>query len=168
MYDDFIELRPGAAKELERELNSGLRETPSGAQAHDTVDTEKSSIAISSHSSSKHQNPKNQEPTKKPPRGYDPRPQHDGRASIIVDCEVEGRWLLVCAVGRKPILSLSQMDVRSTTSDRDLFEQLKQSFSKLKGRGSRLFPLRTVKSIKFVQVSNHIGTLPFQHVKRNF
>lgn len=153
MYDDFIELWPGAAKELEHDLNLALRERPAETQVHDTAGTEPSNVGISSHPSSEHQDQKNRGPTKTSSQGYNPRPQDIRTAPTIVECEEEGRWLLVCAAATKHPTSLSQIDVRSTTSDRDLFKQLKDSFFKLKSRRFQMFSLRAVKSIRFVQVS---------------
>lgn len=37
MYEDFFELRSGAAEELERDLNAALRERSAAGQAHDTT-----------------------------------------------------------------------------------------------------------------------------------
>lgn len=171
MHDDFRELRPGAAKDLERNLNAALKERPAGRPAGTLVQgmagTELN-IALSSHSASEHQNSNNRGPTKTPFRGYDPRPQRDRTVSTLIECETEGRWLLVCAAAKKYPTSLSQMDVRFTMSDQNLFKQLKQSFSKLKGRGSKMFSLRTVKSIRFVQVGNHIGNHCFSILKGDF
>ena len=58
MYDDFIDVRPGAAKELEHDLNAAIRERPAGAHADDKAGTEKLSIDETSSTSSTHQNPK--------------------------------------------------------------------------------------------------------------
>lgn len=67
MYDDFIEIRPGAAKELEHDLNAAIRERPAGAQADNLAGTEKLTIDGTSSTSSTHQNPKKRGPTETPP-----------------------------------------------------------------------------------------------------
>lgn len=116
--------------------------------------TDKPKITTPKYTLPTHRIESSEESTAKSSPTYDPHPRRDGATSTVIDCNLEGRWLLVCASARTGPMSLSQMDVRSTDSDQDLFRQLKQSYSTARGRWSRAFSLRKVKSIKFVQVSH--------------
>lgn len=66
----------------------------------------------------------------------------------------EGRWLLVCAKIGRYATKLSHMDVCTTTSDKDLFTELRKAYIDLRSKWTRLFTLRGIKSIRFVQVYN--------------
>lgn len=90
---------------------------------------------------------------------YDPRPHHEQEAPTIIDCypatepEPEAYWLLVCAKDRNRPTQLLQMDVKTSTTDRFLFERLKAVYYGFRGRWSQKFSLRSVQYIRFVQVS---------------
>jgi hypothetical protein len=152
MYDDYRELRPGAAKEFEEILNDNIRHRPSNIQREHTASAKAvdctypasrseiptSTFSISSTSSSS--------------QAYDPRPGYNQRVFTTIQCDPEGRWLLVCSEAKKRPTSLSQINVCSVASDKELFGQLKRSYTSLRGKWPGLLSLRTIKRIRFVQV----------------
>ena len=85
------------------------------------------------------------------------RRQQPLRSANVIDIGPEGRWLLVCAQSRARPTSLTQLDVCSAKSDRELFSELKRAYTKLRGRIGSYFSLRAIQSIKFVQVSKSMG-----------
>lgn len=152
MYDDYREVRPGAAKEFEGYLKGTIRQKPSHKQDEHT----KSAKAVDHRypaSESEHKTSTlSSISTPNSSQAYDPRPDYNQSVSTTIQCDPESRWLLVCGQAKKCPTSLSQMDVCSIASDRELFSQLKRSYSSLRGKWSSLLSLRTIKSIHFVQV----------------
>ena len=91
---------------------------------------------------------------------YDPRPQFRNRTTVIRDCDTESRWLLVCAKGKKRPTTLSQLDICATSSDKELFTELKKSYTKFRGKWRQLLSPRRVQSIRFIQVSSQGNVTP--------
>ena len=152
MYDDYRELRPGAAKKLEDYLENVARQR-AGDQGISRTD--RMSVPNSSHRASMKEHRANTTShisTHSLSQTYSPPPGYTQANPTIVQCEPEGQWLLVCAQAKKSPTSLSQIDVCSVTSDKELFRQLKRTYLNLKGKWSHLLSLRTIKSIRFVQV----------------
>ena len=152
MYDDFIERRPGAAKELEKLLNSNAKDSP--ASSHDQISRGTSRTSVSSSANGKEsQSPMNNADNPQPPaQSYGPRLELRHRTDIVINCESESCWLLICARRKKRPTSLSQLDVCATPSDQELFTELQRAYRDLKGRWSHWVSLRGIKSIRFVQV----------------
>jgi hypothetical protein len=164
MYDDFIERRPGAAKELEKLLNSSAKESP--ASSHEQVAMGSLGTNRCSDASGwELQTPLNIPNTLQPPsQVYDPYTPMRPRTDTVIDCGSESRWLLVCARGKRRPTSLSQLDICATPSDQELFTELKRAYRDLRGRWSHWVSLRTIQSIRFVQV---IGRENTQDGRRN-
>lgn len=117
MYHGFV---------LEKKLNGDFRQTPVGDTVHEHAQAQNHDAEVCPL----YQTTRLKAPgkaTEKSSQGYDPRPWRDETASAIIDCGLEGGWLLICASARKGPMSLSQMDVRFISCDRDLFNQWKQS-----------------------------------------
>ena len=85
------------------------------------------------------------------PRAYDPRQQY-ARETVVRGCDMESRWLLVCAQGKKRPTTLSQLDICATPSDKELFTELKKVYTALRGKWTPILSLKKVQSIRFVQV----------------
>ena len=151
MYDDYRELRYGAAKELEGYLNSTVEQRPVPQQSERIESANK---VESGHSASTGEHHKSRvcDMSSGSSQAYDPRTNLNQVGFTTIQCDPESRWLLVCAQARKRPTSLSQIDVCSVASDRELFTQLRRSYYSLKGKWSRLLSLRTIKGISFVQV----------------
>ena len=80
--------------------------------------------------------------------------QSQGRdpGSKVSSSQSDGRWLLVCAKIGRYTTKLSHMDVCATGTDKVLFTQLRKAYTDLRSEWTRLFALRGIKSIRFVQV----------------
>ena len=154
MYDDFHELRPGAVKELERLLNEGVNKCsgPNNIQSGADVPGQSTSQEDGGRLP---QQPSTGENLALVPLShtYDPRPQFRQQETVISDCDAEGRWLLVCAKGRKRPTSLSHLDMSATSSDKELFTTLRESYMAVRGKWSQRLSLRGVRKIRFVKVS---------------
>ena len=154
MYDDYIEKRPGAAEDLATRLNGNVTRRPVADQSQSrsqstTTATSESSGLIHSTQQSTHLGIQSQRSSS----SYDPCPHHRKEGSTTIECDPECRWLLVCARSKARPPILSQLNVCSTGSDVQLYKELKESYSRLKGKWTQLFSFRGVKSIRFVQVS---------------
>lgn len=155
LYDDFIERRPGAATELEKLLNSNIKQTPAsgrGQPSRPASDRWSSSTLQSMRVFDDRSQTAAVKKQQTDPRAYDPRPKEGEEVTTVIDCDPESRWLLVCAKAKERPTSLSQLDVCSTSTDKELFDNLRKSYLKLKSRWSRWFSLKRVQSIQFVQV----------------
>jgi len=156
MYDDFIEQRPGAAYELEMMLNGNINQAPaSGREQPSGADSSRwsSSTLQSMRGFIDRSQTTAQTKLQIDPRAYDPRPKEGEEATTVIDCDPESRWLLVCAKAKERPTSLSQLDICSTSTAKELFDNLREAYLELKSRWSRWFSLRRVQSIRFVQVS---------------
>lgn len=149
-----MELRHNAARNLENKLNGiclNQRLGPEGSHENAALDgsIENSSAgtALTNPSSSVKNYTINNS------RTYDPSLKNSTNVPTSIQCGPESRWLLVCASARKRPISLSHMDVCSTPSDQELFQKMKDAYVNLRGRWCQILSLKTVKSIKFVQVS---------------
>lgn len=87
-------------------------------------------------------------------------------SSNVIEIGPEGRWLLVCAGQRQNPPILCQFDVCSAKSDREVFASLKEFYTKMKGRLIHRVSMRTVRSIRFVQVSLACGALARRNLER--
>ena len=163
LYDDFIELRHGAAKEFETLLNECGRARSADHSVANTVQRTKQSISNTSSFSSKH-TPSESNKIKEDTQSQITKDSPEPNSPAIIDIGPEGRWLLMCAKTSMKPTSLTQLDVCTSGSDHELFQDLKRAYMSLKSRMSRIFSLKAVKSIRFVQV----GTDPtISHPKPN-
>ncbi len=174
LFDDFIETRPGAAEELRVALDTFDRQRPtSHCPAYPAA-----SYQSYSGSTNMSGNPTRDsatspagaiDPNFTPPRSiYDPPPTSGGLFSTNLrrDEPPESKWLLICAQAWRRPTSLLHLDVCSTTSDKQLFRDLRQSYLELKRAWWHRLSLKVVQSIRFVQVSNFFFPLPDDAVNR--
>lgn len=154
MFDDFLERRPGAARDLEDWLNKSATAGPvpdQGQRSAATTPTNCSSTTGNARS------PRSWNVGASPDASskvYEPCPQRRAEDSISINCDPEPHWLLVCARAKDRPTSLTQLDLCCTSSDKELFQELRLSYRSLKSKSTRLFSLKKVQSIRFVQVSN--------------
>lgn len=87
---------------------------------------------------------------------YDPRPTNARSTSTAITCWYESKWLLVCAQTWHRPTSLLHLNVCSTTSDQQLFTELRQLYVSLKKAWWHRLSLKVVQSIRYVQVSDAI------------
>ena len=156
MFDDFIEQRPGAAKDLEKMLNKSAA-TGSGTSQGQIWATASTAHDISTVMSAR--DPQFEEVNmlpETPLRSYEPCPRRRVEASINIESELERHWLLVCAKSKERPTSLVQLHLHSTSSDKELYQELRQTCVSLKSRFARSFSVKRVHSIRFVQVSRRI------------
>ena len=153
MYDDFHERRPGAVKELEIFLNEGVNRCAGPNDIQSEADVPGNSISQAEGGGLPQQQSAKENPALVPlSNTYDPRPQFRQQQTIINNCDAEGRWLLVCAKGRKRPTSLSHLDMCTTSSDKELFTTLRNSYMAMRGKWSHRLSLKGVKRIQFVKV----------------
>lgn len=159
MFDDFIERRPGAARDLEQSLNQSTvagSGPPQGQRSATTSPSNNLPTTIRVEG----QNSWNVDSSlETPPRSYEPCPRRRVKDSVSINCDPERHWLLVCARSKERPTSLTQLDLCSTTSDKELFQELRLTYMSLKGKWARIFSFRKVQSIRFVQFELHIKDL---------
>lgn len=150
MFDDFIERRPGAAKDLERWLN---RRASAGFGSGQGRRPATSSPTTNSAFTEGPQSWNIVIPSEATLRSYEPCLQRGAEDPVHVNCDPERHWLLVCARSKERPTSLTQLDLCCTSSDKELFRELRLTCASLKSKWARLFSLKRVQSIRFVQVS---------------
>ena len=154
MYDDFTELRSGAAAELEKWLNDSMRTHAVSEPSNPPQNANSGSAASQSAPNSGYQQTEESDIPLQPwASTTDTLPGSDGNAAIAVDIHLEKCWLLLCGkLKRGPDSLLTQLDLSSTPSDKKLFEDLKIFYSSLRNTWTLRPFLRGVKTIRFVQV----------------
>ncbi|KAL8780100.1 MAG: hypothetical protein Q9213_006622 [Squamulea squamosa] len=157
LFDDFVELRPGAAKVLEKALNTASQQQPPGqhqtpSQNHNTpslpeigtpMDSNITPALIPIHGGSASTTP------------YHPRPTNGRPGSATIACDQESKWLLICARMWQRPTSLLHLNVCSMVSDQQLFIELRRSYLQLKKAWYQKFSLKAVQTIRFVQFELH-------------
>ncbi len=153
-----MELRRGAAGLLQRNLNSHVRHNP----GHGPIEPPTSrSLPAARHPAARARGREDQDSIRSlqhAPASNIPQlqplkvTQPLKVSSNVIDIGPEGRWLLVCAGPRQHPPILCQFDVCSAKSDREVFASLKEFYTNMKGRLIHHVSMRTVRSIRFVQV----------------
>ncbi|CAL8581886.1 hypothetical protein XPA_007566 [Xanthoria parietina] len=157
LYDDFTEIRPGAAKEFELVLQSPSQQWPTN-QHQPTYGSYRSgqpSITDLSETSNSAPASNPNPPGSMSRTGYDPRLSNDRAISATIPCNPESKWLLVCARAVQRPTSLFHLDVGSTTSDQQFFKLLRQTYVQAKKHWYRGLSFKRVRSIRFVQFELH-------------
>ena len=153
MYDDFAELRSGAAAELEKWLNTSIRKHLSPGSSDPTQSNILGSTASPRRVNAGHQHTAGSDISLQ--RRIDSIERLGGRnAAITLDDHLEKCWLLVCGKSKRGLDSLlTHMDLFHTPSDKALFTEMREFYSNLRNSWGLLPFLRGVKTIRFVQVS---------------
>lgn len=154
-YDDFTELRSGAAAELEKWLNDSMRKHP-GSSASNSQQSAAltSAIAPNAGSSGHQQTAESDISLQSLGPSADVLPASNMNAAVSIDVNLEKCWLILCGnMKRGPDVLLTQMNLSSTPSDKSLFNNMKSVYSNFKQSWTLRSFLRGVKTIRFVQVS---------------
>lgn len=159
LHDDFIEQRPGAAKELEKWLGKIMRQRPATDGDQDNRSSQSSESPTMQSMNTYHAGSQSAANARSQPlqKAYDVGPKSSEQAEIVVSCDQESRWLLVCGKERERVPSLSQLNVCSTINDKELFKELRRVYLQLRSRRLYWLRLRRVRSIRFVQVRSTDG-----------
>lgn len=154
MYDDYIESRPGAAKELEKLLNKAYTSCLPVPKSHSSsTSTFVPPQRVASQPQQPQQELGNENlPLERLAQAYDPCIQHGASIPAIITCELESRWLLICAKSKTRPVGLKHFDICATSSDQQLFKELKELYTALRGKWISILSLRKVTGIRFVQV----------------
>ena len=154
MYDDFTELRSGAAAELEKWLNESMRNHALSGSSKTPQNASLRSAASPNASTSGHQQTAESDISLQSLASTaNTLPGSYGTAAIALDIHLQKCWLLVCGkLQRGPDSLLTQLDLSSTPSDKKLFSDLRKSYSRRKSTWNVRPFLRDVKTIRFVQV----------------
>ncbi|KAL9579637.1 MAG: hypothetical protein Q9212_004992 [Teloschistes hypoglaucus] len=157
LYDDYLELKPGAAALFELALNTPSQQRPSGRYRA----APRQDYALSWPRGSGLPSPGPLLPFSRTPNStststtIDPNARVDQHSSATTICEQESKWLLVCARAWRRPTSLIHLNVCSTSSDQQLFTELRRSYLQTKAWYHR-FSLKVVQSIRFVQAERRI------------
>ena len=155
MYDDFIELRPGAAAEFENRLNNSIRKHAiPGASNPSQDDTSRSSTSSSARISEQQQTAGSDISLQPSSWTASTMPDSNKNAALTIDVYLEKCWLLICGqTKRGPDSLLAQLDLSSKPSDKDLFDSIKKFHSSLRSTFTLRPVLKGVQTIRFVQAS---------------
>jgi hypothetical protein len=164
LYDDFVELRAGAAAAMEQELRESFSTSSSTASPSDPVQDIPAPTGNSEDTNSSLSMPAaHQPPPSSTPKGFPnsptmpvqmPAPGLQGRSTATTSAVrlPEARWLLICVQPPKLPTSLAHLDLYFTFDDKKFFSTLKKSYAALKGKWHSWLSLKGVKTIQFVQV----------------
>ena len=155
MYDDFIELRPGAAAEFENWLNNSIRNHAIPRASNPSRDDTSRSSTSSSASVSEQQQTAGSDISLQPLSWTaSTMPDDNKNAALIIDVYLEKCWLLICGQPKRgPDSLLAQLDLSSKPSDKDLFDSIKKFHSSLRSTFTLRPVLKGVQTIRFVQAS---------------
>ncbi|KAL8977291.1 MAG: hypothetical protein Q9205_006874 [Flavoplaca limonia] len=156
LYDDFEELRPGAARDLEIALNQPSQQNPGGERPnrrqHDTAqpldEASSGNVIVSSGQATS-------TGRSKPSPAQESRPNQSIINISGTPHDPENKWLLVCASERKRPIRLSHLDVFSMSSDYQLLTELRRSYTELKRAWYHRLSMRNVKTIKYIRFELH-------------
>ena len=155
MHDDFIELRPGAAAELEKWLNHSIRNHGVNRASNPSQDyTSRSSNASSAGVSGQRLTAGSDISLQPLSRTASTMPDSDKNGAVTIDVHLEKCWLLICGQPRRgPDSLLAQLDLSSKPSDKELFDGMKELHSSLRNTFTLQPVLKGVQTIRFVQAS---------------
>lgn len=158
LYDDFTELRSGAAAELEKWLNDSMR-THAGSSASNSQQSATLTSAVSPNagSSGYQQTVESDISLQSLDSSTNVMPASNMKAGVSIDVNLEKCWLILCGnMKRGPDVLLKQMNLSSTPSDKSLFDDMKSVYSNFRQSWTLRSVLRGVKTIRFVQVGPSI------------
>lgn len=158
MYDDFTELRSGAAAELEKWLNDSVRKYPASSASESQQSRVPRSAAFTNADSSGHLRTVESDISLQPlGPGNNVLQASNDNAAVALDVHVEKCWLILRGnMKRGPDILLTQLNLSSTPSDKSLFDSIKGVYSDFRKFWTLRSFLRGVKAIRFVQVSTSV------------
>lgn len=162
LYDDFVELRPGAASMLEAILN---RETPHphqtpGTRPQGSSHSSFQKTPVSSHPSSSNTSWSSRSATYGPASGY-PHEPTPSRSSSNVGVQMfpmqQPQFLLTCLNEARNTPKLTQIPLhqRQVHTDTELANALRHHYASVNRHWYRLLRLRGLTSFEFVQFYVH-------------
>ena len=154
LYDDFTELRSGAAAELEKWLNDSMRKH-AGTSASNSQQSATLTSAVSPNAGSSRYQPTAESDISLQSLGPSTNilPTSNMNTAVSIDVNLEKCWLILCGnMKRGPDVLLTQMNLSSTPSDKSLFDDMKSVYSNIRQPWTLRSVLRGVKTIRFVQV----------------
>lgn len=160
LYDDFIENRRGAARALEAYLNRPRSHTPSSPSGRTSTESTMSSVFGSLSTSSTLTTPASTYGGSSPWGNRDSknspsRIASNNHFSVRIGGYPDEQWLLTCANEGKFTPKIVHLDVNAgrIKSDKDLALALREHYEQLNRKWFRMFKLRGLNTIEFVQVS---------------
>ncbi|KAL8833541.1 MAG: hypothetical protein Q9176_007938 [Flavoplaca citrina] len=162
LFDDFIETRPGAAEELRAALHTVDQQRPTSQYPVASSQSYPRTTTMSGSA-----NPNSAIPRAgvidyaitPPTTIYDPQ-RGSGTLSSSTWVNIpESKWLLICTQAWRRPTSLLHLDLCSTTSDKQLFTDLHQTYLELRKVWWQKLSLKVVQSIRFVQFELHPNDL---------
>ena len=92
MYDDFIERRPGAAKEPEDRLNASNTERPTADRNREEARNSTTNLSrVGDKNAHDQQSTTDRLYVQRSPNTYNPCPQHKAEGSTVIECDPECR-----------------------------------------------------------------------------
>ncbi|EKG12955.1 hypothetical protein MPH_09947 [Macrophomina phaseolina MS6] len=162
LYDDFVERRRGAARELEAYLNRPRAHTSPSSPAHSTRSSFSEPNQIFSNNPSVSPSPATTwgslSGDSSFPSNYSPTTLRSNNPfSVRVSTLPPARWLLTCADEGQFTTKLSHVDVTETKirSDRDLAMAVRALYAHVNRAWWRVLRLRGLVSVDFVQFEVH-------------
>jgi hypothetical protein len=159
LYDDFIETRHGAARALEAYLNRPRTHTPSSPIGRSSTESTLSSVFSTLSTSSTLQTPASTYSSNSWGRDSKNSPTRlasNNPFSVRIGGYPEEQWLLTCANEGKFTPKIVHLDVNAARikSDKDLALALREHYEQLNRKWFRIFKLRGLSTIEFVQVTS--------------
>ena len=158
VYDDFTELRPGAAAELEKWLNHSMRKhTGSSASSSQQSATLTSVVSPNAGPSGYQHTAESDVSLQSQGPSATILPASNTNAAVAIDFHLVDCWLILCG-NMKPLpdFLFAQMNLSSTPSDKSFFKDMKRVYSNSKHSWTLRSFLRGVETFRFVQGSPYI------------
>ncbi|KAL8963776.1 MAG: hypothetical protein Q9183_004969, partial [Haloplaca sp. 2 TL-2023] len=158
LFDDYIELKVGAAEKLQDALHAPNRQQPAG---HDNAAGDIGTQSLNSGSpgmsaSTFHSTTSGQQVNSTASaQAYEPPSSSGRRRAEAIRRDRESIWLMICAKARRRPASLLHLNVCSMASDQHLFTEMRRLYMELKRTWYYKFSLKAVQSIRFVQFELH-------------
>ncbi|KAF2146984.1 uncharacterized protein K452DRAFT_263263 [Aplosporella prunicola CBS 121167] len=155
LYDDYIERRPGAAREFETFLNRPQAHAPTSSSAS-TSSSPGSTNIWSGSSALATPSPAttcSSQGSSFSNSGYSPTAVRSSNPFLVRMVNPVQRWLLTCIEEGYLTTKLSHIDVTDprVRSDKDLAMEIRKLYSHINRKWWRILRLRGLTSIKFVQ-----------------
>lgn len=157
LYDDFVELRPGAAKEYAAECLQNVAIHPrSGTEGATHANTSRARSALGYCLNLMGGSVKSNGPLL-PQNSVQSQEQILFQTTLSASSDprhtfLEELFLLLCIPQHSHAIKLLQPDLTGCSSDRAFFSLLKRTFAQTRGKLKRFLSLKTIRGIKFVQL----------------
>lgn len=154
MYDDFIERRPEAAKNLKILLNEFTRRHLVQDHIHEAAGPPRNTLFPGMGSSIHQQVVGSRLYLQSPPEAYDLLSHYRRLGTTVLGLSPGIRWLLLCAKAVKSPIGLAHLNVCNTSLEKELLEKIKRTYLRLHGRWKHWLPLKRTQEIRFVQIKS--------------